>query len=253
MKPPVFDYLVPDWPAPKNIQAVITLRSSGNSRAPYDHFNLASHVGDNPQQVALNRQQLIQQLGLQSQPLWLNQVHGTEVVEGAVNDSVPNADGSFSHNIHQACVILTADCLPILFCNQQGTKVAAVHAGWRGLCGGIIGSAIKRFDKNDTLLAYLGPAISAEHFEVGPEVREQFLASAMSGEHRKNIEQGFASAGSESYLADLYALARAELQHYSVKQIYGGSFCSFSQSQQFYSYRRENKCGRNASLIWLKS
>lgn len=248
-----FDYLVPDWPAPDNVQAAITLRSSGSSCSPYNHFNLATHVGDNPQQVELNRQQLIQQLNIQAQPRWLNQVHGTKVVNGSIRDCLLEADGCFTDSVNHCCVILTADCLPVLLCNQQGTKVAAVHAGWRGLCGGIIGNAIKKFDQNDTLLAYLGPAISAAHFEVGPEVLELFLANATDNEHAVKIEQAFVNSSGDRYFADLYALARAELQKNAVTHIYGGNFCSFGQPEQFYSYRRDKNCGRNASLIWLKS
>ena len=253
MNKTTFDYIVPDWPVPENVQSAITLRSNGLSCAPYDHFNLATHVGDNPQQVALNRQQLVQQFELQVPPCWLNQVHGTTVVDTAVAGGIPDADASFSDCSPIPCVVLTADCLPVLLCNQQGTRVAAVHAGWRGLCGGIIGNTLKRFDANDSVLAYLGPAISASHFEVGAEVRDQFLAQAIDGEHRTKIQQAFTRSMAGRFLADLYALATAELEQNSVTQIYGGDYCSYSQSEHFYSYRRDKQCGRNASLIWLKS
>ena len=253
MKKTTFDYLIPEWPAPDNVQAAITLRSSGSSCVPYNHFNIASHVSDNPQQVALNRQQLIQQFKLQSQPLWLNQVHGTKIVDSTISDCLPDADGCFSDGANRPCVIMTADCLPVLLCNQRGTKVAAVHAGWRGLCGGIIRNALKKFDVNDVVLAYLGPAISAEHFEVGSEVLDQFLANAIGDEHRSKIDKAFVCSGSNHYFADLYALARAELEQNSVYKIFGGDFCSYGQPEQFYSYRRDKHCGRNASLIWLKS
>ena len=162
-----FDYIVPDWPVPENVQAAITLRTNGPSCAPYDHFNLATHVGDNHQQVALNRQQLVEQFELQAPPCWLNQVHGTTVVDTAVAAGIPDADASFSDCSHIPCVVLTADCLPVLLCNLQGTKVAAVHAGWRGLCDRVIGNTLKRFDANDTVLAYLGPATSATHLKWG--------------------------------------------------------------------------------------
>lgn len=252
MNKTAFDYLIPDWPAPDNVQTLITLRSRGASVKPYENFNLATHVGDDPQQVALNRQHLIHQLNLQAQPVWLNQVHGTEVVKSAPRLDLPDADGCFSDTIDQACVILTADCMPILLCNQQGTNVAAIHAGWRGLCGGIISNALNLFDKNDSVLVYLGPAISAKHFEVGSEVLDKFLSGAINSEHRANIEKAFTKSVNDRYFADLYALARAELAEKGVTDIFGGDFCSFSQSDQFYSYRREKQCGRNASLIWLK-
>lgn len=253
MNKTTFDYIVPDWPAPDNVQSAITLRSSGSSSSPYDYFNLATHVGDNPQQVALNRQQLSQQLKLETQPLWLNQVHGTAVVDSASSNAIPDADASFSDCSQIPCVVLTADCLPVLLCNQQGTRVAAVHAGWRGLCGGIIGNTLKRFDANDSVIAYLGPAISTRHFEVGAEVRDQFLANAIDSEHRAKIKQAFTDSMADRFLGDLYALATAELEQNNVTQIYGGDYCSYGQSEHFYSYRRDKQCGRNASLIWLKS
>jgi YfiH family protein len=253
MNKTTFDYLIPEWPAPDNVQAIITLRSRGGSGNPFEYFNLATHVGDEASQVEANRMLLVQQLGLESQPLWLNQVHGTKVVDRCLSDCLPDADGCFSEVKNTPCAVLTADCLPVLLCNQQGTKVAAVHAGWRGLCAGIIRNALKKFDKNDSILAYLGPAISAAHFEVGSEVFNQFLTNAVSAEHRLGIEKAFLPSRSDHYYADLYALARTELQQNNVNHIFGGGFCSFGQPEQFYSYRRDKHCGRNASLIWLKS
>ncbi|MAW24230.1 MAG: peptidoglycan editing factor PgeF [Cellvibrionales bacterium TMED47] len=252
MNKATFDYLTPEWPAPDNVQAAITLCSRGESCAPYDNFNLATHVGDDPQQVALNRQQLIQQLDLNCPPLWLNQIHGNEVVASFNSGCLPDADGCFSDRVGDCCVVLTADCLPVLLCNQQGTKVAAVHAGWRGLCGGIITNALNQFGANDSVLAYLGPAISPLHFEVGQEVRESFLSKAIDREQEHLLEKAFTQSENDRYLADLYALARVELKQNGVNQIYGGDFCSYGQSEQFYSYRRDKDCGRNASLIWLK-
>ena len=252
MNKATFDYLTPEWPAPDNVQAAITLCSRGESCAPYDNFNLATHVGDDPQQVALNRQQLIQQLDLNCPPLWLNQIHGNEVVASFNSGWLPDADGCFSDRVGDCCVVLTADCLPVLLCNQQGKKVAAVHAGWRGLCGGIITNALNQFGANDSVLAYLGPAISPLHFEVGQEVRESFLSKAIDREQEHLLEKAFTQSENDRYLADLYALARVELKQNGVNQIYGGDFCSYGQSEQFYSYRRDKDCGRNASLIWLK-
>ena len=252
MNKTTFDYLVPEWPVHHNVQALITLRSKGSSSAPYDHFNLATHVGDNPQQVELNRQQLIDQLELQIEPLWLNQVHGTTVVDSAWASEEPDADASFSNRIQTPCVVLTADCLPVLLCNQQGTKVAAVHAGWRGLCGGIISNTLNQFNANDTVLAYLGPAISATHYEVGAEVLDKFLANAINYDQKAKIKQAFTVSKANRYKADLYALATAELERNNINQIFGGDFCSYDDSKYFYSYRRDNNCGRNASLIWLK-
>lgn len=243
--------IVPDWPAPPTVRAVITCRSQGSSQAPFDQFNLAQHVGDDANTVADNRHILQRSLGLSEQPLWLNQVHGTEIVYAPDSDPCPTADGSFSDQLNCASVVLTADCLPVLLCNQKGTKVAAVHGGWRGLCNGILGNTLMHFDSDDTILAYLGPAISAAFFEVGPEVRTAFLNNARDNQHRESIEKAFMVSVEDRYLADLYALAKAELQYFGVNQIYGGEFCSYEQSKQFYSYRRDQICGRNASIIWL--
>ena len=157
-------FLTPDWPAPDKVNAVITLRGSGVSKAPFNSFNLADHVGDDPAAVSANRQQLNNLLGLRSQPIWLNQVHGTEVIYGPEAHNQPDADASYTDIADQACVVLTADCLPVLFCNQQGTQVAAAHAGWRGLCAGILRKTIACFSPEDTVLAYLGPAIGPQVF-----------------------------------------------------------------------------------------
>ena len=253
MNKATFDYLVPDWPAPANVNAVITLRGRGDSLPPFDYFNLATHVDDNPTQVAANRLLLRNQLDLKLEPFWLDQVHGTKVVYASNNALLPAADGAYTDIENQPCAILTADCMPVLLCNQQGTKVAAVHAGWRGLCGGIISKALAQFASCDSVMAYLGPAISAMHFEVGAEVRSEFLSKAINNDEKDSIKQAFTETSAGHYLADLYALARAELTRKGVAQVYGGKFCSYSQSELFYSYRREKICGRNASLIWLKS
>lgn len=248
-----FNYLIPDWPAPDNVHAVITLRSRGSSNPPYNDFNLATHVGDDLVQVAANRSILCQHLNLKMEPIWLDQVHGNDIVYAASDYSDITADGSFTDREDQPCVILTADCMPVLFCNLQGTQVAAVHAGWRGLCSGIISKALDQFASGDTVMAYLGPAISAKHFEVGAEVRTAFLSQVSTNDEKESVKNAFKKASDNRYLADLYSLARAELARKGVTQIYGGEFCSYSQAALFYSYRREKICGRNASLIWLKS
>jgi YfiH family protein len=249
----VFDYLIPDWPAPEKVSAVITLRGRGASLAPYDHFNLANHVDDNPGQVAANRSLLREQLDFTWEPVWLDQVHGNKVVYAPNNLSLPAADGAYTDVKNQPCVILTADCMPVLLCNKQGTQVAAVHAGWRGLCDGIISKALEQFASDDQVMAYLGPAISAKHFEVGAEVRSAFLSKTVADDEIGSIKKAFTEVSQGQYLADLYALARVELVKKGVTQIFGGEFCSYRQSELFYSYRREKVCGRNASLIWLNS
>ena len=254
------DVITPQWPAPANVGAAITLRSGGCSRAPFDQSNLALHVQDQPQDVFANRRSLVQSLSLPAQPLWLDQVHGTDIVyvsEVYVPEAVDTAraDGSYSDQAGAACVVLTADCLPVLFCDRAGTQVAAAHAGWRGLCGGILRKTVATFKQSpEQLLAYLGPAIGPQVFEVGGEVLQAFLDQAQNPQQQQAINAAFSAQRSAEgkYLADLYALARAELQASGVRQIYGGDYCSYSDSERFYSYRRAPKTGRNGSLIWLR-
>jgi YfiH family protein len=236
------------------------MRSGGCSSAPFDQSNLALHVQDDPQSVLANRRSLVESLNLPTQPLWLDQVHSTDIVyaSGAyLPDSTDTlqADGSYSDQSGAVCAVLTADCLPVLLCDRAGTRIAAAHAGWRGLCGGILRKTVATFKQPpDQILAYLGPAIGPQVFEVGGEVLQAFLHQAQNSEQQQAITAAFTrreSAG-DKYLADLYALARAELRASGVTQIYGGDYCSYSDSERFYSYRREPKTGRNGSLIWLR-
>lgn len=245
-------WISPDWPAPENIGAAITTRQGGCSPMPFDSNNLALHVSDDATNVHANRKSLAEQLGLSQPPLWLDQVHGTEVVY-APEAGAPKADASFTDQPAVACAIMTADCLPVLFCNQQGTQVAAAHAGWRGLCNGILRKTVAKFTQPDQVMAYLGPAIGPEVFEVGPEVLQAFIEGAQGAQQLVAIETAFTPSRQDKYLADLYALARAELTACGVSAIYGGGYCTFSDSTRFYSYRREAKTGRMASLVWLKN
>ena len=249
------DVITPQWPAPANVGSAITLRTGGCSTAPFDQSNLALHVQDNPQDVIANRQSLVQSLELPAQPLWLDQVHSTDLVYVPEAIDTPRADGSYSDQSGTVCAVLTADCLPVLLCDSAGTQVAAAHAGWRGLCGGILRKTVATFKQSpDQLLAYLGPAIGPQVFEVGGEVLQAFLDQAQNPQHQRAIVAAFTSRESagDKYLANLCALARAELQASGVTQIYGGDYCSYSDSGRFYSYRREPKTGRNGSLIWLR-
>lgn len=248
-------WLTPDWPAPENIGAAITTRKGGCSDGLFDSNNFALHVGDCEADVAGNRQLLIKNLGLAEQPKWLEQVHGTEVIYApqAAPTLVPIADASFTDKVGQACAVLTADCLPVLLCNQQGTQVAAAHAGWRGLCNGILRNAVATFHRTDRLMAYLGPAIGPGAFEVGAEVLQAFIEQAQDSQQVEAIKAAFVPTGDGKYLADLYGLARADLASCGVAAVYGGDYCTFSDPTRFYSYRREPKTGRMASLIWLKN
>ena len=250
------NFIIPDWPAPAQVKSAITLRSGGTSRAPFDSNNLALHVDDRAADVQQNRRNLIAALRLPASPLWLNQCHGTELVYLPKTQQAATADGSYSDRVDTVCAILTADCLPVLFCNQSASQVAAVHAGWRGLCGGILRKMVATFKHSPgQVMAYLGPAIGPQVFEVGAEVMDAFVRNAQNESHRQAVSKAFkpVDGDPEKYLADLYALARAELTASGVIDIYGGNYCSYSDSERFYSFRRESKTGRNASLIWLQS
>jgi YfiH family protein len=236
----------PDWPAPVNVQAVSTTRLGGHSLGVYESLNLGLHVGDDESTVLANRQSLARQLALPTAPHWLQQVHGVELVELGVVDAAVEADGSFSRRAGQVCVVMTADCLPVLLCDQAGSVVAAVHAGWRGLAEGILEQAVTSMAvPGEQLMAWLGPAIGPTAFEVGAEVREQFVHVDAQA------ESAFIAGCGDRYFADIYALARQRLAAAGVGQIYGGEHCTHTDSARFFSYRRDGQCGRMASLIWL--
>lgn len=236
-----------DWPAPKNVRAVATTRTGGVSVGPYASLNLGAHVGDDANAVRENRQRLRSTLGLSREPLWLNQVHGTAVVEALPHEAPPTADASFSRSAGHACAVLTADCLPVLFCDRDGTRVAAAHAGWRGLAGGVLESALRAMSvAPDRVLAWLGPAIEQDMFEVGAEVREQFVARSADN------ARAFEVNARGRWQADLYDLARRELARLGVAQVFGGGFRCYADRDRFYSYRRDGTTGRMATLVWMK-
>ena len=250
------EMLIPDWPAPASVKTVVSTRIGGFSAKPWDSLNLAFHVGDDTQKVAENWSQLTGQLDLPSSPQLLNQVHGTELVEAQCDGLVPTADGCFSHTRGRVCTVMTADCLPIFLCNRAGTEVAVFHAGWRGLAAGIIGSTIACFSSIPSqLMAYLGPAISQKHFEVGGEVREAFLSDTFHRYSRSAVENAFlkgnGTQNTNKWMANIYELARVALNEAGVDQIYGGDFCTYEDVHRFYSYRRDGQTGRMASLIWI--
>lgn len=237
------DWLTPDWPAPVWVKACITTRSGGISAAPFDSFNLGEHVGDDPVAVTKNRQRLISQLGCK--PAWLRQVHGVAVVPAEPGE-VLEADASWTSTQGIACTVMTADCLPVLFCDRAGSRVAAAHAGWRGLAGGVLEATLDALAvAPEDVLAWLGPAIGPQAFEVGAEVREAFMAV-----HPQAAEAFVASVNPGRYMADIYQLARIRLAARGVTAVYGGGFCTYSDPR-FYSYRRATQTGRFASLIWL--
>jgi len=240
-------FVIPDWPVPPGIRAYTSTRLGGISRSPYAGLNLAFHVGDVPGYVRENRKRLRQRLQLPDEPLWLRQVHGTCVVDSVHAPPESEADGSFATRPGIVCAVLTADCLPLLLCDRQGTRIAAVHAGWRGLCGGVIESAIDALQvPGDKLLAWLGPAIGPSAFEVGPEVRSAFLA------HDPRAASAFSPSPAGRWHADIYELARYRLHARGVAAVHGGGMCTFAEGGRFYSYRRDRTTGRMASVIWME-
>ena len=239
-------YIVPDWPAPPTVHAAVTTRMGGVSQTPYASFNLATHVGDDPSAVQTNRFRLQQDLPLPSIPVWLRQVHGIVVVDAGQAGAEPEADGAYATRPGVVCAVLTADCLPVLLCNRAGTRVAALHAGWRGLADGVIEAGVKALNTaGNELMAWLGPAIGPDAFEVGAEVRSVFIA------HEPLAESAFRPHTSGKYLADIYQLARLRLMASGIHQVTGGDFCTMTDRERFYSYRRDGATGRMASLIWL--
>lgn len=247
-------FIIPNWPAPANVKAMQTTRNGGISATPYNSLNLGNHVNDNPMHVAHNRQSLSQ--FLPSEPVWLNQTHSISVVDAANTSCIPDADASYSNRKNVVCVTMTADCLPVLLCDQAGTVVASIHAGWRGLCDGIIEATISRLLAKPSdlmacnLMAWLGPAIGPNAFEVGSEVRAQFIAKDAKSEH------AFTAKG-DKWLCDIYKIARQRLNNIGITQIYGGGidqdFCTYADKENFFSYRRDGVTGRMATLIWLDS
>ena len=239
------DWLTPDWPAPANVRACVTTRGGGISAAPFDTFNLGDHVDDDPAAVASNRAHLVDMLGCQ--PAWLRQVHGIVVAE-ADPAVVIEADGNWTATPGIACTAMTADCLPALFCDRAGSRVAAAHAGWRGLAGGVLEATVRALDvAPQELLVWLGPAIGPAAFEVGGEVRDAFVM-----QHAEAANAFLPSVNAGKFMADIYQLARIRLAAIGVTAVSGGGFCTYSDPR-FYSYRRSPRTGRFASLIWLQS
>lgn len=240
-------HIIPQWPAPAKVKAVSTTRLGGYSCGVYSSNNLATHVGDNAEAVIKNRHQLQLTAGLPSEPVWLTQVHSNRVVRAEMSQSLAEADAATTAQVQTVCVVMTADCLPVLFASKNGQQVAATHAGWRGLLDGILENTVAEFSQNNSeIIAWLGPAIGPQCFEVGEDVFSAFTerdeASAIAF---RRVQQ------KQKWLADIYQLARLRLNSMGVTDIYGGDCCTYSDETHFFSYRRDGVCGRMATLIWL--
>lgn len=246
-------FLIPDWPAPPNVRAAVTTRDGGVSHIEYASFNLASHVGDSADSVATNREILQRSLQLPEQPVWLMQVHGVDVLRhDGVTPVKPSHeyDACYSNQPGKVCAVLTADCLPVLFCSRDGTEVAAAHAGWRGLVDGVLESTARSFTcPADEILAWMGPAIGPASFEVGPEVLERFLQQ-WRDYSKVAVAACFTPHGKGHWLCDIYALARLQLHKLGIRAVHGGGEDTCADWQRFYSYRRDGDTGRMASLVW---
>jgi YfiH family protein len=249
----VSSFILPDWEAPAGVRALSTTRGGGVSASPWQSFNLGDHVGDDPRAVAANRALLRRELP--AEPVWLDQVHGVRCVDAATAKPGEQADAAFTRQRGVVCAVLTADCLPLLLCDQRATVVGVAHAGWRGLAAGVIEATVAAMEEpGERLMAWLGPAIGPQAFEVGGEVREIFLA-ADSG-----AAEAFAAAADGKWLCDIYRLARRRLQALGIRRVAGAvpgdtaahNFCTVTDAQRWFSYRRDGVTGRMASLIWLE-
>ncbi|MBI3935779.1 MAG: peptidoglycan editing factor PgeF [Betaproteobacteria bacterium] len=238
------DWIVPDWPAPTAVKALITTRNGGASRGPFASCNLSERVGDDPQAVAANRRLLLR--CLPQEPKWLAQVHGADVADADALQGVPRADASVARRPGTVCAAMIADCVPVLLCDRDATVVAIAHAGWRGLSSGVIENTVRRTAvAPERLIAYLGPGIGPLAFEVGDDVRDAFITRDAQAAH------AFAAQPGGKWLADLYSLARQRLARLGVEEVHGGNFCTFGERERFFSYRRDRTTGRMAALVWM--
>ncbi|MDO4431507.1 MAG: peptidoglycan editing factor PgeF [Lonepinella koalarum] len=241
--------LFPNWQAPCNVKALSTTRSGGVSLPPYDSLNLGDHVGDDQNSVKTNRTLLVEKFGLPQFPIFLNQIHSNKVLDLSAQGTDYCADAVYSDQPNQVCLVMTADCLPVLFASKKGDEVAAAHAGWRGLCDGVLEQTVKQFKCNPTeIVVWLAPAIGKTAFQVGEEVVTQFIAK--DPQAIQAFQADLNNVG--KYYGDLYLLATQRLNKLGITQISGGEYCTYSDHERFFSYRREGKTGRMATLIWFE-
>ena len=247
---PAIQVLTPDWPAPQSVHAAFTLRAGGVSAPPFESLNVGAHVGDAAAAVAENRRRLRVRLQLPAEPAWIEQVHGVDVAELDVlpQGRAPRmtADAVICRRAGHVCVVQVADCLPVLFAAHDASAVAAAHGGWRGLAAGVLEATVAKLGGDPSrLVAWLGPAIGREHFEVGDDVRSIFVA------REPEASQAFVANARGRWQCDLLALARRRLSALGVTQVFGGRWCTYADPTRFFSYRRDGQCGRMAALIWL--
>ncbi len=244
-----FDWITPDWPAPENISCVSTSRNGGVSQGKYLSLNLGADVGDDAQFVKTNRKLLIDELQLPKNPVWLEQQHGKQIIKLTASDRINiQADAAYTTEHGIVCAVLTADCLPVLFCDHQAGCVAVAHAGWRGLLNGVLENTLETLPiVEKQLICWLGPAIGPSKFEVGKEMRQKFVSKD------QRHEKAFQSAHTGKYLADIYQLAKNILTTHGVEAIFGGGYCTYTEEERFFSYRRDGTTGRMATMIWKKS
>ena len=241
--------LTPEWRAPPAVHAAFTLRGGGVSTAPYDSLNLGAHVGDSPDAVAENRRRVRAGLNLPAEPAWLEQVHGTRVadLDAPGEAGAAPADAVISRRAGRVCAVQVADCMPVLLAAGDGSAVAVAHAGWRGLAAGVLEATVAGLGVAPReLIAWLGPAISARHFEVGGEVRAAFL------DRDPGASAAFTANARGRWQCDLAALARRRLAALGLREISGGTSCTYADPVRFFSFRRDGRCGRMAALIWLE-
>ncbi len=243
-----FQSIGPDWQTEHPVRAAMTLRTGGVSHGPYQSLNLGAHVGDEPAAVAENRRRVRESLALPSEPVWLEQVHGTAVhdVDSAALQTSLRADAAVTRSAGRVCVIQVADCMPVLLTARDGSVVAAAHAGWRGLAGGVIEATVSAMGvAPGRLLAWLGATIGASNFEVGDDVRAAFV------DPDSNAALAFTRNARQRWQCDLYALARQRLAALGVQQVSGGGWDTHADAERFFSYRRDGQCGRMAAFIWM--
>ena len=242
-------FIEPDWPRHPRVRAVVSTRNGGFSKGAFNSLNVATHEGDSPAAVDANRQRLCQMLELPTEPVWLEQVHGTRVVQLADirAEQPPEADAAWTSQTGVVCAVMSADCLPVLFADRSGRHVAASHAGWRGLAAGVLEQTVRSLPVPAAqITAWLGPAIGPSAYEVGAEVRAQFLSA------HQDADDAFRRRANGKFELDMYSAARLILRKLGVSDVHGGTHCTFTESDTFFSFRRDGRCGRMVSLIWLE-